>query len=32
MGKKQRREIVAALASVPEAESRVILATGARAL
>jgi len=28
MGKKQRREIAAALASVPEDESRVILATG----
>ena len=28
MGKKQRHEIAAALASVPEAESRVILATG----
>ena len=28
MGKKQRREIAAALASVPESESRVILATG----
>ena len=28
MGKKQRRETAAALASVPEAESRVILATG----
>jgi superfamily II DNA or RNA helicase len=28
MGKKQRREIAAALASVPETESRVILATG----
>ncbi len=28
MGKKQRREIAAALASVPENESRVILATG----
>lgn len=28
MGKKQRREIAAALAAVPENESRVILATG----
>jgi superfamily II DNA or RNA helicase len=28
MGKKQRREIAAALAAVPESESRVILATG----
>jgi predicted acetylornithine/succinylornithine family transaminase len=28
MGKKQRRSIAAALASVPEGESRVILATG----
>jgi superfamily II DNA or RNA helicase len=28
MGKKQRREIAAAMASVPESESRVILATG----
>ena len=28
MGKKQRREIAAALAAVPEDESRVILATG----
>jgi hypothetical protein len=28
MGKKQRRETAAALASVPEDESRVILATG----
>ncbi|MBL0159782.1 MAG: hypothetical protein IPP47_22155 [Bryobacterales bacterium] len=28
MGKKQRREIAEALASVPESESRVILATG----
>jgi superfamily II DNA or RNA helicase len=28
MGKKQRRETAAALASVPESESRVILATG----
>jgi superfamily II DNA or RNA helicase len=28
MGKKQRRSIAAALASVPESESRVILATG----
>jgi superfamily II DNA or RNA helicase len=28
MGKKQRREMAAALASVPENESRVILATG----
>jgi superfamily II DNA or RNA helicase len=28
MGKKQRREISAALAAVPENESRVILATG----
>jgi len=28
MGKKQRRETAAALASVPEGESRVILATG----
>jgi superfamily II DNA or RNA helicase len=28
MGKKQRREVTAALASVPEDESRVILATG----
>jgi len=28
MGKKQRRETAVALASVPEAESRVILATG----
>ncbi len=28
MGKKQRREISAALAAVPETESRVILATG----
>jgi len=28
MGKKQRRETSAALAAVPESESRVILATG----
>ena len=28
MGKKQRRETAAALASVPEGESRIILATG----
>ena len=31
MGKKQRREIAAALAAVPENESRVILATGSYA-
>ena len=28
MGKKQRRTVAAALASVPEGESRIILATG----
>jgi superfamily II DNA or RNA helicase len=28
LGKKQRREIAAALSAVPESESRVILATG----